>query len=254
MLSNIDTINSYNTIEKKLFNYYIQIINFQITPEKLQKYVGYDAEKNENIEGNKMNGFNTLELLIILAFYEIKGTPIISIKNYVPNLYSNIFNYYQQFNQLNISQLCLKQNSDNKFLEYFKNLLEDNKEEYMRRIKSHPWINNFSIIIEQDSSYALDIDVPIENYIIELVENDRIKPFYESNKIDEFYSYLEMSFNSLFENKNVYKEFVYSLLDFDKTSSIIIQQCQKKNVDKYVDKYDEIFYEYSNYLQIIKSI
>ena len=254
MLSNVETINSFNTMETKLFNYYIQIINFQITPEKLQKYVGYDAEKNENIEGNKMNGFNTLELLIILAFYEIKGTPIISIKNYVPNLYSNIFNYYQQFNQLNISQLCLKQNSDNKFLEYFKNLLEDNKEEYMRRIKSHPWINNFSIIIEQDSSYALDIDVPIENYIIELVENDRIKPFYESNKIDEFYSYLEMSFNSLFENKNVYKEFVYSLLDFDKTSSIIIQQCQKKNVDKDVDKYGEIFYEYSNYLQIIKSI
>ena len=250
MLSNVEIINSYNTMEKKLFNYYIQIFIFEITPEKLQKYVGYDSENNNELEGNKMNAFNSLELLIILAFYEIKGTPVISIKNYFPNLFSNIYDYYQKFKEINIYHLCLRQSCDNKFLEYFKNLIKSNEDEYMKRIKNHPWINNFSIIMEQDSSYALDIDVPIENYIIDLVENDGISPFYESNKIDEFYSNLEINSNSLFENKNIYKEFVYSLLDFNKTSSIIIQKCQNKNDNKY----GRVFYEYINYLKIIKSI
>ena len=85
-----------------------------------------------------MNAFNSLELLIILAFYEIKGTPVISIKNYLPNLFSNIYDCYQKFKEINIYHLCLRQSCDNKFLEYFKNLLKSNEDEYMKRIKNHP--------------------------------------------------------------------------------------------------------------------
>ena len=47
-----------------------------------------------------------------------------------------------------------------------------------------------------------------------------------------------------------YKEFIFSLIDFNRTSSIIIEKCQKKNNSKY----GEIYYEYLNYLRIVKSI
>ena len=248
IISKNEIINSFDAFEQKLFVYYIQIMILEITPENLEKYVGYEAENNKKIKGDGKNSFNSLELFIILAIYEIKGTPIISIKNDFQKFYKNIYQYIIKFKELKIYQLCLKQSFDNKFLEYFKNILENNKEEYLKRIKNHPWINNFDLIIDKESYLLLDEDIPIENYILDLIKDDNIIPFFDSNKIDEFYSKLHN--NLFFENKSYYKEFIYSLLNFDTTSSIIIQ----KSDNKFDCKYGEVFREYVNYLQIIISI
>ena len=180
------------------------------------------------------------ELFIILTFYEIKGTPIITIKKYFPNFYSKIYNYYQQFKKINIYQLCLKQSRDIKFIEDFQNLLKNNS-------LIHNY-NNFSFIIEREYKLNITNKDSVEINLFNLIENDDIKPFYDTGKVDIFFE--ELNKNDFMKINKFYKEFIFSLIDFNRTSSIIIEKCQKKNNSKY----GEIYYEYLNYLRIVKSI
>lgn len=239
-ISTGDIINAMGKIEKMAFYFYIQIIIFEITPQRLINFV----ENNFIIE--------EIELFIILSLYEIKRTPIISIEKYFPKFYSKVFAFYQNFKQLNIYQLNLKQSFDIKFIENFKNTLKTN-DENLEELLDHSCIYHLSYILNKEYNLNLNLEqnYSIEKYILDLVQNDNIEAFYDSNKNDEFFSSLQIQSNIIYKEMYLYYEqIIYSLLDFDKTSSIIIQNCSKKNITEY----KELFIEYINYLQSIQTI
>ena len=241
-LSNKDSINSFNETEKSKFYYFVQILILEVTPEKLINYVENKKYKNKEIRSE-------IELFYILSLYEIKGTPIISIKKYFPKFYSKVNNFCQQFKKMNIYQLCLKQSYDNIFMESFKNILKHNNEK-LNNLLDYPWIYYFSIILDKEYSLNLNLtqNDSIEKSILDLLQNDDILPFYDTNENEEFLSLLEKDL--YIKNVDDYKKFIYSLLDFDRTSSIIIEKCSKKEIYEY----KELFHEYINYLHIILDI
>ena len=248
-----DILSELNEIETLIYNYYIKIIVLRITPLKLIKffeidgkenilidYINNDEENSKNDKKNKNIKIREIELFIILAFYEINGTPIIPVKKYLPDFYSKIEDFYLKYKNLNRYQLHLKLSSYNKWLEYFKDLIKNKTKKHLQSLFYYHF-NNYSIIIEKEYSLIFDMDYNeyIQKYIINLFENDNIKPFYDNkDQINNFFNNLNFTNNDFNE-----KDFIFSLLDFTRTSIIIIEKCE------YFD-----LTEYLNYLRVIKII
>ena len=233
-------IESLTKFEKDIFYYYIEIIVLQITPPILfRKYIksNDNYELNEIIEKmqnrfNKIKICSELESCIIFALYEIKGTTLIPIAKYFPEFYLKIENICKTFKSLKIPEICLKQSLDVKFYDNFIYSLKNNQEELISLFYDN---RNLIFIIEKEFGNLLAIEgksLYLQKIFYNLVNNNKILPFMDNNeKAEQFFYGLEhyacnpigrLVYN---EENNFSKESIFSLKDFNRSSSILIQKC-----------------------------
>ena len=266
-----------------LFNYYLTIIILQITPQDLLSEDFYDSDNEElnkvisqreemlkrynwkKVKKSKFkNRISELDLFMIFALYEIRGTPLVSISKYLPEFYLKIDNYCKTFKNLKIPELCLKDSFDVRFNDnYLINNLKNQKAKLLKKIEIFP---NLIFIIQKEYGKIFDIsesneDVYYQQLIYNLISNRNIYSFSNDEKRTNDYLGLDESKNRedshhYSENDeqfrdNFIQETILSLKDFTRCSSLII----KKSAESYnSDSKGKIFDSYSNYLSHIKSI
>ena len=255
-----DSISVLTEYEKKLFFYYLLIIILQITPLQLFDQAIYDrndSELNQRIDyliktkgyKNKSLIIPEMELCIIFALYEIRGTPLLPIKKYLPEFYSKIECYCKKFKSFKIEEICLKNSFDVKYYEYLLNSFKNYKNYVRDCLRSY---YNIIFIIEKEYGNILELeDKSFEYYqktIYNLIENQTRDSFInDTNKYEDFF--LCLSGSDAMDHFRY--ECINSLQDFTRTSYIIIQKC----VDNYTyEKKNDYFKEYYKYLEIISSI
>ena len=239
-----DYIDSLVGMEKYIFYHYIKINILQITPPKLlNKYILNDNNSElmhivyeMNKKFRKENIGREMELFIIFTLYEIKGTTLIPIKKYLPELYSKIENYCKTFKNIKIPEICLKNSFDIKFYDNFIYTLKYNREELIEILYDS---YNIIFIIEKEYGNILDIegkDLYLQKALFNLIKNDKIMTFIDNNEdSDEFFTAIkhfdisDRYFKYLDDIGNVPNKFathlLFSLKDFNRSSSIIIQKC-----------------------------
>ena len=307
--------NYISSLPKKvqsLFNYYVSIIILQITPKDLLNEDFYDFDNDElNIvvnqrkellkryysKINKRPNFNIgnseLDLFMIFALYEIKGTPLVPISKYLPDFYLKIENYCKIFKSLKIHEICLKESFDVRFIDdYLINNLKNQKVKILERIEKYP---NLIFIIQKEYGDIFDISesnnyIYYQQLIYNLIKNTNLYSFSDDEKRANDY-YLDLNefrtgFYDIRHNDddllnvkiNFVQETIFSLKDFTRCSSIIIKKIsenfdsdnleekkigkrKRKKKEKEEDKEKEIeqkkgktFYNYYQYLSLIKNI
>ena len=283
-----DSYEKMSEIDKKIFYYYIFIIILRVTPEELVRFLGIDnkRELNDDIISKKNKAISNIisekELFIILSFYEMRKNPILPIKKYLPKFYNNIENMNNKYEQnLNLPKIPLTREFDKNFYEHYKGIIEQKTSEYINSV-SYSNFKNYVLIIQNEylpkSDLILDTYESIDYLIINLIEKDDIKPFYNNDEIDEFikniniidyltnYKKRNLKKNRYNKNKEElekltyneeeiihYKTIIYSLLDFNKTSTYILNN--NSNLLKKYNLEDEIPLNiYIKYLEIIIEI
>ena len=266
--------NHYDTLmsfEKNIFFLYLQINILEITPAQLfsKRIYSRDNEQlNKTIDIILYNIKTTekeckinkecpeLELFAIFALYEIKGIPLIPIKKYIPDFYTKIENYVKKFKSFKISDICLKSSFDVKFYEYLINNIKNNTLQVINDFKNY---YNAIFIIEKEYSDISNIqnkkEIYLQKAIYNLIFNGGINPFYDNDtQIDEFLSILEANevsddYDSKMNNACFIKECIFSLKNFNRSSSSIIQKISSNDYDS-----KGWLCYYIKYLQIIKNI
>ena len=277
-----------NNMEKIAFYYYLIIIVLQITPEELILFMGID-DKVLNFDifskkNNQRRGMPEAVLFVILAFYEIKGNPILPIKKYLPTFFSNIEKLYDNFEKLGIPKINSSKDIDNKLYEHCLYLIKEKTEEHLERIL-YSYYKNYYLIILKETKMALkqsfENNMYIEPWIFNLIENEKeyIKPFYLNNEIDKFfsniYTFQYIIYGQIHEHWNIevlskkeikkrrykewnekekiidYKTIIYSLSDFNATSTYILQN-NANLMEKYHWEDETPLSIYAIYLKVIK--
>ena len=269
-------ISSLPTKVQDLFNYYISINIFQITPRNLLITDFYDFDNEElnkainqreellkryDLKNMKKPKFkdriSELNLFMIFALYEIKGTPLIPINKYLPEFYLKIENYCKLFKSLKIPEICLKDSFDIRFIDYLINNLKNQKVKILKKIEKFP---NLIFIIQKEYGNIFDVsesneDIYYQQLIYNLIENRNIYSFSNDEKrLKDYYSGINTLQTMYYVNedsffimeKNFYQETIFSLKDFTRSSSLVIE--------KFTINYDSHFYSYSQYLSIIRNI
>ena len=237
-----DYLYNLNDIEKYIFINYIKIFILEIIPydllifeenDKDGKYLNYNSEpKNRNSE-NKVLFCDEKKLLILLSLYEIKGEVILSIKNKYHSFYSRIETIINKYrNDIKINKFCLKTKYDIEKFNKIKNIISIDYNFFILwrypfqlfpnfmnliTIRKNPYYENEKLVLYNEYS--------IETLIFDLLRNNNIKPFYESNSNNFFHQAL---FSDKYELRYRYQPIIYSLLDFTKTSIYIIEN--RKNL------------------------
>ena len=285
-----DAWKNLSNIEKNIFYYYMIIIIFQVTPKKLISFLDLFDKKNSsiNISLSEQNLFIILAFYEIKGESILpiqKYLPKFYFK--IENLYQKF--EYLNIPKLNLkSDFDIKfltkyknllENQTEKYIEslsYFsyKNYILIIQKEFAPNIELIS--DNFEII---------------DKLILDLIEKDDILPFYKCDKIDEFCSNLKLldykirgekryeiiedlsrKYNSYIKrsekikeelekfdiNENInniiyYKSIIYSLLNFNETSSQILQN-NNNLIKKYKWENDTPLRIYLNYLETIKEI
>ena len=241
--------------EKKIFYYYIIIINFQITPKNLFRFSWINNEDHLNndriveVIKNTINHLSEVELFIVLSLYELRGDPIISVKKYLPIFYSKIENMYYKFEKLDIPKINIGTYYDTQFYDNYVNIITK-KDQYFLQCIPYLSHKNLSLIIQKE--FSLDIsEEKIDNYILNLIGKENIASF---NKYHEsLYLNIKQFYESKKEESNLYQLVIYSLLDFNDTSIYFINNNFMKK-DKSDSKINTSLKIYSTYLEIIKEI
>ena len=241
-----DTLNSFNdnNIEKKIFIYYIIINIFETTPNELLIFFDFEINKeiydedwfkDELQNRQKKRKIEEINLFIILAFYELKRLPIISIKNYLPEFYSIIEVYYKKYKQLNFPSINLKKPFDIMFYERLKFVIENKVDKLIKHLRENYSLFNLIFILEKENNMILDLSSIDDNYLTKVIYN-----LVENNEIEAQIS----------ENNNNIKDCILSIKDFNFNSSIIIKQCFQKDISN-----NKIYFEkYLDYLRIILNV
>ena len=276
-----DFINSLNPTEKNIYYYYKLINILEITPPLLfHKYINTNVDSLNPIikelqEKNPIKkGESELEWCIILALYEIKGTPLIPIKKYLPEFYIKIENYCKHFKSLKIPEICLKQGFDIKFHDNFINSLTKKIDE---SIKIFNMCFNIIFIIEKEYGNILDgFNLYLQKAIYNLINNNRIiniaddnekfKQFF--NEINNFrysiYGGIEYDRDEKYKSNSNYfhleSNIIFSLKNFNRNSFLIIQKNienykrEKANNSSFKENIEDILSTYICYLNYIKAI
>jgi len=273
---------------QSLFNYYITIIILEIVPQELlsTNFYNYDSDefnrviirREELLRRYSLNiikshkfkdGISELDLFMIFALYEIKGTPLLSISKYLPEFYSKIENYYKIFKSLEIPEICFKLSFDVRFqYNYLTNNLKNQKVKILKKIEKFP---NLIFIIQKEYGNIFDIsesneDIYYQQLIYNLIKNKSIYSFSDDERRANKY-YLGLNefgipyYNNRYDKNNLLnikqnfiQESILSLKDFNRCSSFIINKCAEKFDSNNWTKKEKIFYNYSLYLSIIKNI
>jgi len=271
-------ISDFPKAVRSLFYYYITIIILQITPQDLLNEDFYDYD-NEEI--NKMitqrekilsvynwkkrknskikHLFSELDLFMIFALYEIRGTPIVSISKYLPEFYLKIDNYCKTFKSLKIPELCIKDSFDIKYNDNILiNNLKSQKAKLLKKIEMYP---NLIFIIQKEYGKIFDIsesnkDIYYQQLIYNLIANENIYPFVNDEKRTNYYFDLKTEEdNDRYSNDeyvdNYIQETIISLKDFTRSSSLIIKKSAELCIS---NNKKHIFSNYYQYLRIIKNI
>ena len=256
-LSNYIIFETFNDIEKFIFNNFIKIFIMGITPGELMLLTDVDAPKYR-VKAIKED---ETKLFVLLTLFEIKGLPIFPIKKYFPSFFLRIEAFCTKLKSIiKIPIISFKQNADVKLYEKLKMLLVEKKCDYI--IKNFPLFNNLLTIFLLERKYD-DISnicnekmATIHKLIIDLIIDNNITPFYEVNKNKEFFKII----NSFKIHKNLdintYNMLINSLVDFNKTSNIIItynKEGRKKRRNKRKTNND-FFKCYISYLEMVNSI
>ena len=259
---------------QNLFNYYITINIFQITPrdllstdfydfdnEELNKVISQREELLKRYDFKKIrkpkfkDRISELDLFMIFAIYEIKGTPIIPINKYLPEFYLKIENYCKIFKSLKIPEICLKDSFDIRFIDnYLINNIKNQKVKILKKFEKFP---NLIFIIQKEFGNIFDVsetkeDIYFQKLIYNLIENRNICSFVNDEKrVNDYYLGLNDFRSSCFyieldSEEKFFQETIFSLKDFTRCSSLLIKEC-----------YDYGNYYLNNlsvYLNIIKSV
>ena len=249
-----------NEKEKIIFYYYIMIINLQIIPKKLKNfltinYISYLDFVEDIISQDIKAPFylSEKELFIILILYEIRGNQIISIKNILPILYYKVKDLFYKFEKLDIPKIKIGIDDDEKYYEHFNDLITKQTEFFLKFIP-HFSHKNLFLIIQKHFSLDINKEKYLDNYVIDLFENEKIITNYEF-----FYLNLKNFYNSIKENEinqeqsNFYKFIILSLRDFNSISEYIIRKDYMDNEKNNKEK-NVFLNTYKTYLEIIKEI
>ena len=200
-----------------------------------------------------------MTLFKIFALYEIKGTPLIPIRKYIPEFCSKIDFWCEKFKNLKIHEICIKQSSDVQFVDDFSNILKKNREELINIFED---CYNINFIIEKEYGNIFDNEGKMINYqnlFYNLINNNQIISFYDTNeKITQFIKNLNDNDSDNNELTEAYllKECIFSLKDFTRSSAILIQKCfeKKENSEETKILKKNICGDYIEYLDKIKDI
>ena len=234
-----------------------ELINPNKRKKEIPRYYTKKAIKDRSSE---------LDLFMIFALYEIRGTPLVPISKYLPEFYLKIDNYCKTFKNLKIPEICLKDSFDIKFNDnYLINNLKNQKAKILKKIEKFP---NLIFIIQKEYGNIFDIsesneDVYYQQLIYNLIANRNIYSFCNDEKRTNDYLCLDKSRNEEDSHRysdddnilkfrdNFIQETILSLKDFTRCSSLIIKN-SAENYDS--DNKLRIFSFYSNYLSKIKNI
>ena len=282
---------------QKLFNYYITINILQITPRDLFNRDFYELENVDLFIGkNQREGLlnryswkkihaiefkdriSELELFMIFALYEIKGTPLVSISKYLPEFYLKIENYCKIFKSFKIPEICLKNSFDVRFFDNMKNKLKDKSLELFKKILRYP---NLILILDKEFGDIFNVSesneyIYYQQLIYNLIENKNICPFIDDEKkVDDYYSDLinfknrekihidkhkydddeyYYDYKKLNIRHNFIQETIFSLKDFNRCSSFIINKSVEESESFNSKEKDNKFNIYFQYVSLIKNI
>jgi len=177
---------------------------------------------------------NEIELLIILALFEIKGSSIISINEFFPKFYQNIENECIKIkNEIKPEMDLINSESEiNEFILNFKNLINNNFDSFIKKLKKYSNYYSFIFILEKKIN------------IISKIEDD-----------DEYLEKILLNLNLELESKKLpsIDYYITSLKDFNVFSFLIIDECLRKTKKISKNNYF-IFEDYLEYLLKISSI
>ena len=186
------------------------------------------------IDQNYFKQLNEIEIFIILSLFEIKGNPIISIKEFFPNFYQSIEKECIKIkNELKPDMDFIKsENEINEFILNFSNLINNNIGSFIKEIKKYSNCYSFIFILERKKN------------IISKIEDD-----------DEYLEKILYNLNLELESKkkNSIDYYIISLKDFNSISISIIDECIRKRKKISKNNYF-IFEDYNEYLLKISSI
>ena len=260
---------SNDYIEKLLFFYFVKINILEITPDELLIFFDFEINEqpydNENydpwfidelLNKRKKRIITEKNIFIIFAFYELKGLPIISIKNYVPDFYSKIEKYYQKFKKLDIPNCCLKKPFDINIYDKLKFIIANKTNKLLNYLYEHYPLFNLIFIIEKENNLLLNLSSDNKNYLVKilynLLQNNDIESQINDNNYEKFMKAIRSSFgcnefeseednslngtryteeieDDLFGNNimsnTLIKDCILTLKNFNVNVSILIEKC-----------------------------
>ena len=286
-----DKINNFkennNNIEKLLFLYFVKINILETTPDELLIFFDFEINEepydNENYDSwfidellnrRKRRIITEKNIFIIFAFYELKGLPIISIKNYMPEFYSKIENYYQKFKKIDIPNCCIKKPFDINLYDKLKFIIRNKTNKLLNYFYEHYFLLNLIFIIEKENNLLFNLSINNRNYlekiIYNLVANNDIESQISENNYEKYMKAIRSSFgcnefeededispnatrfteekdDDLFDDNNIMsntliKDCIFTLKNFNVNVSILIEKCFLNYF--FSDKY--------NYLSVLK--
>ena len=184
---------------------------------------------------NFFKQINEIEILIILALFEIKGNPIISINEFFPKFYQNIEKECIKIkNDIKLDMDLIESESEiNEFILNFKDLINNNNfGSFIQKLKKYSNSHSFIFILEKKRNFIYKIEDDDE-YLEKILYN------------------LNLQLDSTKMNSIDY--YIISLKDFNSISISIIDECSRKT-KKLFDKKYFIFEDYIEYLLKISSI
>jgi len=211
--------------EKIIFKNFIDLFVLKKVPNIIKDIYKQDFFKQ----------LNEIEILIILALFEIKGNSIISINEFFPKFYRNIEKECIRIkNELKPDMDIINSESEiNEFIINFKNLINNNNfDSFIKDLKRYSNSHSFIFILEKKRN------------IISKIEDD-----------DEYLEKILYNLNLKLESKkiNSIDYYIISLKDFNSISISIIDECLSKRTKLFTKNYF-IFEDYIEYLLKISSI
>ena len=179
------------------------------------------------------------ELFIILSLYELKGIPILPIKKYLPIYYSKIEALFKKFENLKLSRINGKKGFDTKFYEHYLYLIKEKTEEHLDSLQ-YFYYKNYYLIIQRETNLKLNPNYEnveyIDLFILNLLENEDIKPFYKNDEFDEFFSHILIFYYAC----DLYKfESLKGTLEYKMKRKLNVNKKEEEKVEKEEEEDDE---------------
>lgn len=286
-----NTYYNLKDFEKNIFLFYIQIFILETVPKELlvlfrqmfgdvlQKELP-ECEKWFLDELNKRGKYEFIPekiIFIILSLYEIKRSPLLPIKKYLPEFNDKIEQFVKKYKNLNIPSLCLKKPFDINFIDKFKYIIETKPEKILDYLYKKNPMFNLIFIIEKEKNLLMNFDIN-KNYLAKvlyllLANNNSLKPenlddknflkalkcelgtesidcgtMFNNTRIntDSFGFFDEYIDNSKYPD-DIIKNCILTLDNFDHYTAILLENCWNNII---IFKYD-FLREFRNYLRIL---
>ena len=290
-----NSLYSLKNFEKKIFLLYVQIFILEMIPKELliffKQILGDniyqelpECEKWFLDEVNKRSKYELIQekiIFIILCLYEIKRSPLLPIKKYLPDFYSKIEELTKKYKSLNIPVLCLKKPFDINLYDKLKDIIENKPEKIIESLYKKNPMFNLIFIIEKENNFLFNLNT--NNYLAKLLyvllsdnDNNNLQPekiddqnfikslryelgtdsndkkdvFHNTRTNTNSFGFYDDYIDDTNFSDDIIKNCVLSLKNFDHYTDILMENCWNCTINFTYD----FLREFRNYLRILFTI